>query len=830
MAKVVDNASGKLIDVEDQEAERGLVGGQFSLKKGQQVAVRNPAGEMGSIPAEQFEDAVKQGFTLSNEQELRSAELEAKHGGIGGIARAGAEGAARGLTFGLSDVAARELSPELANEMAERKEAHPIASTVGEVGGAIAPTLIAPEAGLIGRGIRGAGILPRAVAGAGEAAGGFAARVVGTEARGLIGQVAQRAVPLAAQGAVEGAAYGAGHAVSEAALGDTPITAEKVIAGAKEGAIFGAGAGGLIGAGEVAVKKAVEGGLKLIGKESVQDFFRSFANERTIKALGATQRDIQRLGTTPEKVSQRMDEISESVLGYRFKDGEKLFRASSTTEELAERTARAAEQEGSKIGAVYKKVDRAIERGKAEAPDLGRMFRRVDDEVLGPLLKSDSTAIRMRAGKVLDETASLREAWSKGEQVSVDRLVKARQDLQNVIQPKAPAQMGIPPLAPEHAEQLAQTRRIIQDEIESTIHGVGGDLSQEYQSAKRLYGDLKDANKLASRWSVRDLGNRAVSPTDYLTGIGSGVAAAAQGAGGLLSFGTGLLASAAHNVVRERGSVVLAAAADAMANKIASLNAMRTAAASVDRAIESGVGKLVEPTLAPRLERAAVRSAAETGSGYRETADRVREVASNPGAVTQRVATQLAPVEPHAPDIAGQIARVQTQRAAFVASAIPRPPGPIGGVRGIQAHLERREPSKGDQASFLRTVAAVDKPKEVLKRLGEGRLTIEDAQAIRQMPEILAQVERLTREKLAKSKVPLSFQARMQLGMLFDAPVDEALSPAFIADMQQMYAQRGGAPAPGGQGAAPTPRPKAGKIDVSSSMTTTAQQVQMGGR
>src|SRR5262245_18099332 len=128
MAKVVDNATGQFVEVEDGAAQKGLLSGQLALRRGQ-VAVRAPDGTVGSIPAEQFEAATRQGFTLSNDAELREAELQARHGGLGGIARAGAEGAARGLTFGLSDAAARTLSPETADEMRERQEAHPYAST-----------------------------------------------------------------------------------------------------------------------------------------------------------------------------------------------------------------------------------------------------------------------------------------------------------------------------------------------------------------------------------------------------------------------------------------------------------------------------------------------------------------------------------------------------------------------------------------------------------------------------------------------------------------------------------------------------------------------------
>jgi hypothetical protein len=831
MISVVDKATGQTKLVDDEEAQRGLARGEYGTTSGA-VPVRNRDGDVGTVPADQIQDALHDGYTLSNDQELHQAQLQKKHGGLGGIAAAGAEGAARGLSFGLSDAAARAIDDDYANQMKERQEVHPIAATVGEVGGALAPILASGGAAAAGEGltagslVRGAGILPRAVAGAGEAAGAAARGIVGTGAKGILGQVAQRAAPMAVQGAVEGAAYGVGHEISEAALGDTQLTAERVLAGAGKGALFGGGAGAVLGTTEAAVSRAADAGLKLVGKESVEDFFRSFANERTIKALGATQRDIQRLGNTPAQVEQRMEQISDSVLNYRFKDGEKLFRATSSTDELADKTARAMNEEGSRIGSIYKQADKAIARGEAQGPQLDRFFQELDEQVLKPLVQSDSASMRARAQKILDETGSLRNAAAEGEPITVERLVKARQDIQKVIQPPKPAQMGMPAPPPEHAEQLIAARSLLQDEIDRTIAGVGGELGTEYQTAKRLFGDFKDANKLASRWSVRDLGNRAVSPTDYLTGIGSGVSAAAAGMGGVASLGTGLLTSAAHNLVRERGSAVLASMADGMANKIASLNAARTAAAIADRELERGVQELLGPALAaPKAEAAIARAAQQTA--YERHAEQVQQMAGSPEAVTNRLAAQLGPIEPHAPQLAAGIAGIQARKLEYLKSQLPPSAAPIAGVLGLQPHLEPRAPLPGAQAEFLRKVNAAEHPREIPARLGKGELTPEDAEVLtRLFPEWKRQIQDRVLTTLAKTQTPLSFQARMQLGYIFDAPVDAALAPAFVQDMQAMYAQvHGGSPQkPGGPPA--QQRPKKGHVKVSGGMMTTAQRVQ----
>jgi hypothetical protein len=799
------------------------------------VKVKNlDTGEIGTLPDWQAEQAIGSGsWEQIDDASYRTAEVTERQKGLGNTLQAGAEGAARGLSFGLSDAAARALDDDYANSMRERQEAHPIAATVGEVAGAAAPILASGGGAAAARGglsagglLRGAGILPRGVAAAGEAAAGATRGLVGTGAKGLLGQAAQRAVPMAVGGAVEGAAYGVGHEVSEAALGNTELTAEKVLAGARHGAMFGAGAGAVLGAGEAAVSRAAEAGLKLVGKESVEDFFRGFANERAIKALGATQRDIQRFGNTPAQVEKRMAEVADTVLTYKFKDGEKLFGASRSTNDLADLTARAAADEGARIGGIYKQVDAAIAKGEAAAPDLNRFFQALDEEVLKPLVQSDSAAMRARASKILDETGSLRNAAAEGEGVTLERLVKARQDIQKVIQPPKPAQMGMPAPAPEHAEQLVQARRLLQDEIDRTVAGVGGELGTEYQTAKRLFGDMKDANKLASRWSVRDLGNRAVSPTDYLTGIGSGVTAAAAGVGGVASFGMGLLSSAAHNVVRERGSAVLASMADGMANRIASLNAARAAAVSVDRGIERGVAGLLDHALAPKAETVIARAAQQTA--FERHAEQVQQMAASPEAITNRLAAQIGPVEQHAPQLAAGLGALQAKKLQYLKESLPPIAAPVGGILGLQPHVEKRAPLPGDQAAFLRKVNAAERPREILDRLGKSEITPEDGEVLaRLFPEMRREIQEKVVEKLTKTKAPLSFQARLQLGYLFDAPVDQALAPAFVQDLQAMYAQANGQPKkPAGP---PTQnRPKKGSSNVAKGMFTTAQRVQFG--
>lgn len=145
------------------------------------------------------------------EQFVADELAQEKYGGVGQQAIAGLEGVARGATLGGSDVLERSVGVPRSS-IAGRKEANPWTSGVGDVVG-------------------GAGLLaltgPAALAGAEAVAGG-----------------AGLGASLLASG-VEGAAFGAGSAVSDAALGEPNLNAQKVLAQIGMGAALGVGVGGL---------------------------------------------------------------------------------------------------------------------------------------------------------------------------------------------------------------------------------------------------------------------------------------------------------------------------------------------------------------------------------------------------------------------------------------------------------------------------------------------------------------------------------------------------------------------------------------------------------
>lgn len=254
-----------------------------------EVHVISPMGVLGTIPSSEIDLAQRQGYTVATPEQLEDYRLKKEYGGALRTAEAAGVGALRGLTAGLSDVAATKLAgligedaqTAVAEELRNVREAHPIASGAGEIGGMIGGFLVGTgEAGAAGAATRGAlrfgarELVPAAaIAKAGEAAG------LGAEALRLGKGIAETHAAIQAaetgyrfslpsvltRAAIEGAGYEVGMGMSENALQNRDIIGEELWSAAARGAAMGAG---VVGGGRLlgAVVKPTIGGIKRVGK------------------------------------------------------------------------------------------------------------------------------------------------------------------------------------------------------------------------------------------------------------------------------------------------------------------------------------------------------------------------------------------------------------------------------------------------------------------------------------------------------------------------------------------------------------------------------------
>jgi hypothetical protein len=227
-----------------------------------EVFVVAPDGGTYAMPMAEAADAIRSlGARLETPEERRTREVEARQEGKWFLA--GVEGALRGATFGLSDVAGA-LGGQ-AEGMAERREAFPTVSTVSEIGGGLLG--LGKGAGAakttIGKGVAAVSAPARAVTRAGVVVEKSAQKLLAPLAeRGIAGKMAARGLSVGAGAGVEGAMVGAQQWLTESVLGEAEPTAEALLDHIGVGAMFG----GLLGGGLGGLGEGAAAGLTRAGK------------------------------------------------------------------------------------------------------------------------------------------------------------------------------------------------------------------------------------------------------------------------------------------------------------------------------------------------------------------------------------------------------------------------------------------------------------------------------------------------------------------------------------------------------------------------------------
>lgn len=256
--QLVNLKTGKPEQLADDAVLASLASGTHTPEGSR--ALINPEGQLVFSPLEDVHQNVGQlGYMIPTQEQLSEFANQQKYGeGFGNMAKAGLEGLGRGATFGATDYLAPAILGTDPEAISQRRERNPTTAAITEIGGAVGSGLLLPE-------LAPAGLLSKAGA-------GVAARLAPealTEGASLASQAlnaAGRVGASAAGSAVEGAAYGLGQTVTEAALGDPDLNAEKILANVGYGALFGAGMGGMLKAGEIGIPATLTKAQDVIGK------------------------------------------------------------------------------------------------------------------------------------------------------------------------------------------------------------------------------------------------------------------------------------------------------------------------------------------------------------------------------------------------------------------------------------------------------------------------------------------------------------------------------------------------------------------------------------
>lgn len=472
----------------------------------------SPDGEIVLIPHSKAGEALQAGFRTPTKDEYRSYLEQQKYADT---TTAAVAGLLRGATLGTSDLALPELGFSTEKGLAASKEAHPDISTGTEVVGAILPALIP-----------GGQFAP---AGAASKLGAVAAKGLAREGAGL----GERLLAKTAGGFLEGSLFGAGQSVSESALGDPDLNGQKVMSNILLGGALGGGAGLLGGALE---ESAAPLAKQLTGlADEAEGTLKQFRNERVGKAIGAIQGDMNKVSEA--KFNQVTGDVFEA--GY--------LEGSPGTKEILKRVEAGVKEQGENIGNALRQADELTD---GQAFDLRPVVERARKEALEPILgdpalKKDARALE----KMLNDYEALAEKGG----LSFEKAHKFESNLRKSINKTADS--------PAKIDSLDNLRGIFREELSTQMSAKAGqDVAQVFDDSMRKFGSFSLAQKWGRKGVARMAGNRFVSPSDYITGVGGAVAGAITA--GPVGLALGAAGALANKVLRERGSAIAANIAD----------------------------------------------------------------------------------------------------------------------------------------------------------------------------------------------------------------------------------------------------------------------------
>lgn len=762
-------------------------------------------------------------YTASTEQEFARERHLAENESAGDQAIAAAEGAARGVSLGTSDAALGELLGDDYSDRARwRQEANPFASGASEVIGAVGGAIASGGTGAVARGgIRGlAALSPAALAARGAMGAG---RLAG---RGPLRR-------LAAEGLVEGTLGGAGHVVSEAALTNTELTAEKLLAGAGQGALWGGGAGLGLGSlasvarrssgiadalGDLAEGASVPG----FGSGSMREGAEELAGESFLKAIGMTKGHARAL----EKRGLR-EQLENAVRTAKLDDGTQIVAKFDSIEASAKKVLQHVDESSQKLAQfrkqVFAKIDGAGTGKRIDLiPSAESLVAKLEESVIVPLQQSDDIGKRAWGKRASAELKSLREAADSGEAWTLDRMTQLRKSWGDRAFTKLPQKL------PEHSEPLREMVRVLEAEIEVATEKasleLGSGVAGQYKQLKTTTSNALKMKDLADDALAAGAGNRAVSLTDSIAG-----AAGLATGNPLLGIGTAL----GHKALRERGRSTVARIAERAAGMTDDIDKRITthikraetkAAEKVKReapqkAVRSKQEKSKRRPIVPASVAVFGDTKSERRVAYQKTVDEVRKMAGNPMFATAQLEKMTREISEESPQVATAVHVTAMRGARYLANAVP---SDGTATNSLTPQLEKEFVSEADMAAFAEKVRTVRDPTTVLDSFENGTLTHGQVETIKAVnPQMYQEMRTIAQTALLEAKVKPRYQERLQISLLLDIDGDPSLTPAFLSALQQ-------APVANTQQPPPAPR-KAPQLANSLMTGTDAAEARLGG-
>ncbi len=223
-------------------------------------------------------------------------------------------------------------------------------------------------------------------------------------------------------------------------------------------------------------------------------------------------------------------------------------------------------------------------------------------------------------------------------------------------------------------------------------------------------------------------------------------------------------------------------------------------AGKVSGELAEGVDKFVQAVTHPKVRKTYGRaglsifnqvrfSEQEDTSEPRPAVRRIRELQElqgNPARLEAFIDDQLAPLRAHNQDLGYQVSDSLKARIGFIASKAPAlsPPDPFTGWQA--------EPSKAELSEWARYIEAAEKgPVQLLEELQSGDLAKETVEAVKELyPGLFEKVQEMIIERALDAQKPMAYRDRLNLGQLFEVPIEPTAAPEIMYATQEMYAMQ----------------------------------------
>lgn len=761
-----------------EEMATALREGRARFQRGAQVYAKNADGQLVTVDAS---EATLPGYQVLNQGELQQERLRQQAESAGGLAKTAGEGLVRGATMGF-------LGPEQFYDAEGREAArarqqyNPNLSVGSEITGALGATVAASAlsggaaaggagARIAALGARGALTPFRAAAALGEATEAAVAARAGT---GLLGTAAK----LGARGAVEGALMGAGHEVSQAALEDVPLTAERLLAGAWDGAkmggAFGAGVG-VLGAGVGKAGRAIVGRMA----ESGDDLTKATG---TWAERAAFKQQVGNQGKFFDKATKfGRDEAGPARIGRKLLDAD-MPTATGPALKKAEALRQGALE---RMQAVVKTVDDAGVTARPEA-----VLAAVDDQIskIREVPFGDAQAV---ADRIERNIAPFRERFGArrlerppGEtnfglggfggpaepmpfapeaRVKLSELWDMRKALDDSINfevaQKGPAKQALMDMRSAFVAELDDTiaRAAETSGMDANLLGAWKKAAEDYGDYALIQDGLKGLIKQRGK-------NRAISPTDYAAG---GLMTLLSGGNPLAGAAMGAVSAGVHKLLRERGLGVMAKIADRTGTVAAQMEQAGKAAAMV----------------AATPKRLATPAAFNVNKLFEHYSSAVTQANADPVKFSERMAEATADLSLRAPEVASQIQQTMLADLKYLNELHPQPASRKGATLTPMAPMP--ELFAFDQKrAFVEAAVALDNPVGVFEDLAAGKLPLTGIQALKaRRPLLFGEMRQTVIKYTATRETELPFNRRILLGTAFDFPADWSM--AHVGEIQE---------------------------------------------